>query len=206
MLSYIKDLYAKYNIFLNPNEFIKIALNSSYFLLNKINLSARKINGNYFEYYKTHMIPWQKNEKEHILMLLKKIKPMMPWKFAKVTNVESGLMHTICDVIVINDIFWESNISQQIELLIHENIHLYQRKYPKEWEKIVVSYGFEKSNEKNTMLRQNPDTDDIIWYWNEEPLGAIFRNNPKDIFDITGIDHPNEILAYYFASLDIFHT
>ena len=138
------------------------------------------------------------------------------WKFVKIDeSIEHGFAHTIADSIFLSSNFFKNPRINQIETLIHEKIHLFQRFYPIENAKLITSLGFKHFNTQTAYLniRNNPDTDSFVYINGETVQAQIYNSNtPNSITDshtaqiigkipwnipssIHQHDHPNEINA-----------
>jgi len=140
-------------------------------------------------------------------LLLQKI----PWKFVLTKGYyEQGLPHTRGPFIFLSLDFFKTSQKEQIITLIHEKIHLYQRKYKNTFQEKLLNnnykiYGLRKDYPNS---RANPDLDEYIYI---HPLNYVMVATytsmyPKNIHDIQ-IDtpphkeHPNEEIAYTIANL-----
>ena len=140
----------------------------------------------------------------------------IPWKLVKFEGVEENFPHTLNDCIFISpDFFKESDKKKQIETLIHEKIHVYQRFYTIETSKLLTSLGFSiwGSHASKDNLRTNPDTDSYIYQYKGTAQAQLYNTvNPKSIRDSETVvvygkdpwdvpssikqqDHPFEIMA-----------
>jgi hypothetical protein len=138
--------------------------------------------------------------------LLQKI----PWKFILTKGFyEQGLPHTRGPYIFLSSDFFNTSQKDQIITLIHEKIHIYQRKYKKYFQKKLLNnnytiYGLRKDYPNS---RANPDLDEYIYI---HPLKYTMVSTytsmyPKSIQDVhTDIpiykEHPNEEIAYTIAN------
>jgi hypothetical protein len=132
------------------------------------------------------------------------------WRFAKFSNsIENAYPHTHGDVVflsqkLVDNLTEEYNnplditrISGLVDTLIHENIHILQRQYPKKFENLYTKYwDFKKVNEitgiENYLdnYRTNPDGLDLYYVFkNKIWLGCIYKTNTKKRMD----------MVYYYA-------
>lgn len=93
---------------------------------------------------------------------------LIPWKIGCVSGLEyeDGMPHTIRDVIVLyRDIIHSYTIKELTNTLIHENVHLYQKRYPQDTRLYLDLHKFSihKKKEDTDNIRVNPDTDDNIY-------------------------------------------
>ena len=110
----------------------------------------------------------------------------IPWKIVKLSSditVEGGYPHTMGNVIVLRDKYFNDTKENQRSLLIHEYIHLYQKAKPVHSEKLIRSLGFFKSTEQMPFAA-NPDLNRYNYYYVDHGtkylIGSIYDNNaPK---------------------------
>lgn len=148
----------------------------------------------------------------------------IPWRFMMVGEIyEEGLPHTRESYIFLSPKVLSVAYDELVETLIHEKIHLYQRKYRREktyldYEKTEVfltDYMLTKMNyerlrkrsESTCDLRANPDVDEWIYRdpKNSREMMLCFRSSqPTGINDVIGDakdEHPFERIAYEIAQL-----
>lgn len=158
----------------------------------------------------------------------------IPWKFAKVsTHVEAGYPHTLDDVIVLSDVFLTSHnaTEEKAMTLLHEKIHIYQRKYPYDTHKFIMDVlGMNPYTGKAVQQerkRNNPDINNISYGKNNFYITQLYDANPSSIADskpykistinqsitllehaelelpeyIKQIEHPYEIMACYIPPI-----
>lgn len=126
----------------------------------------------------------------------------MRWKIGCMSGerYEGGYPHTIKGTIIL---FQDFNNLKLVKLLIHEKIHIYQRKYKKDIKLYLKHNKFTpiylRKNKSN--IRANPDLDGITYY--NKKNGIIYESNyrtcrPRSIADITNKrhEHPYEEMAY----------
>ena len=88
------------------------------------------------------------------------------------------------------------------DILIHEKMHLFTRKYKKETDKLLARYGFQRVPGNSDMHRANPDTNTHIYF--HPTQGKIYTSqfynvHPNHINHISSEltrEHPYEWLAY----------
>lgn len=134
------------------------------------------------------------------------------WKFGltKYNNgeYEEGLPHTREDIIFLSDKMIPNNKNSEfINILIHEKVHIYQRKNKKKMEeKLEKEYIEIKRDEKS---RSNPDLNgkNYMEKKNKNRYECIYNNNePKSITDVKCLnnssmyEHPYEYMAYKIAN------
>lgn len=126
---------------------------------------------------------------------------------------ENGLPHTRGEnLIIITKTTLENKSNDQLQrTLLHELIHLYQKKYPEDVEKYLQTKNIKKYKriERKDAIRANPDTDDWIYYdGNTNQLfQAIYRKDAHTISNVmyTPIndrkyEHPFEMMAIEIAN------
>jgi len=143
----------------------------------------------------------------------------LPWKLMLVSNVyEDGLPHTRAEYIFISPAVLNQSYRDLVETLIHEKIHIYQRRYLQE--KVYLSYekkevllteymvsklGFVKVKRRSEAvcdIRANPDVDEWIYRdpkTNQEMFLCYRSSRPTGIGDTIGDvmrEHPFEWIAY----------
>jgi hypothetical protein len=136
-----------------------------------------------------------------------KVLKEMTWKFG-LTNgngYEGGLPHTRDDYIMLSDEVLKNDDKYLIGTLIHEKVHLYQRKYPDAVEKYKEENGIRRWKRKdvNDRIRANPDTDEYIYKTkNGEAMMSVYEKNPKGLEDVKTYpkegqqnEHPHEKMA-----------
>lgn len=172
-------------------------INSIYFKeLNKNNLRARGVNNlkDYNNILKDNIIEFNENEKEEINELIKildeKTKDLnkfnkIEWKLSKTTyKIENGFPFTIGSIIYVSDRFLERGKKYKLRTLLHEKVHLYQRKYPVKTIKFYEKYNFYKVKKiEDKMRRHNPDLDNFDYSYKEIRFYKRFNNSLNDLND-----------------------
>jgi hypothetical protein len=192
LLFFKKTTYIKYLTF---NEFTSIINSSEYFNnMNIYDLQVRK-SKNKDEYFKKYQSGYQTFtiEQKNILLNIvniieKKINKYnnfknINWIFVKIaTNLENSFPHTIGNIIVLSNSFFYTPTSNQINTIIHEKIHIYQRMYPKYIDILYKNWGFDKVDVAVDYNRNNPD---IKYYYsyNNNLLIQLYTNNPRELHD-----------------------
>ena len=175
--------------------------------------------------YKNNLTEFTKSEKNHLKKLVeysnKLLKPYkslynIPWTFCKIKpDMENGFPHTHDHVIFLSKYFFKTNLEDKIETLIHEKIHIYQRKYPEKTEILYKHFNFNKNNKNTEKRRANPDIDEYNYDYKGNEFYYQYNDNPRNINDIKKIysktskeliekygnenEHPNEIFAYLIS-------
>ena len=127
----------------------------------------------------------------------------IPWNIAVINDdiLENGFAHTQDDIIFLSTLDLDKPESYLVETLVHEFIHIYQRKFPQ----CMHAYNIEKnikfvrlSNNRDN-IRANPDTDNRIYSLNGKHMMTQYNSEyPENINDCSNaeFEHPNEIMAY----------
>jgi hypothetical protein len=216
-------------LFIDEIESYNNIMNSKYFNnLNKINLKARGCENleSCKKKYKANLIKFSEEEKKKLTNLIKHADDItekfnkfykVPWVLSKTTNrIENGFPFTIGNIIYISDEFLNRTKKYKLETIIHEKLHLYQRIYPKETQKLYDTLEFHKIElKKDALRRHNPDLDNYDYEYrgirtynkfnNTEPASLSDSNNVylpyiknivnKMIKKKYNNEHPNEIFA-----------
>lgn len=186
-----KTLYIKY---LSINEFKNITNLSDFFNnMNSYDLQVRKSNNNN-EYLKKYQLGYrtftkqQKKILDNIVNIIEnKINKYdnfknIKWIFVKIdTNLENSYPHTIENVIVLSDNFFNYSFKSQINTIIHEKIHIYQRIYPEYIHILYNKWGFKKINFTINNNRNNPDIKNYYSY-NNNILIQLYINDPLELY------------------------
>ena len=101
-------------------------------------------------------------------------------------NYEGGLPHTRGDVIMLTNHVLDQNDEDLKGTLLHEKIHIYQKRYKEDTEKYIEEKKYRKwkRREMNDKIRANPDTDDYIYMNSKgEICKTVYNENPKDLED-----------------------
>jgi hypothetical protein len=191
-LLFRKTIHIKY---LSINEFKNITNSSDFFNnMNSYDLTVRKSN-NLNEYLKKYQLGYraftmeQKRILANIVNIIdNKIKKYnnfknIKWIFVKIdTNLENSYPHTIKNVIILSNNFFNNSINRQINTIIHEKVHIYQRMYPQYINILYNKWGFKKTDIIVNNNRNNPD---IKYYYsyNNNLLIQLYINNPRKLND-----------------------
>tara|TARA_B100001057_G_C22776452_1_gene921787 strand:+ start:347 stop:1327 length:981 start_codon:yes stop_codon:yes gene_type:complete len=196
------------------------------FTYNKLDINVRKIPREYrkdiYKFYCDNLLSFTSLDKKLIKWVVEGMRKKIPKKFrfillnlrfAKYRNfIENGFPHTHKDVIFISESFINeilgfynnNNLVGAIEgpgaTMIHEAVHISQRKYPNEYLDLYENYWkFAKVDEiyNNEYLKKkirfNPDGPDTNWVFNMKGkhiyILSIYRENATDIgqVDYVGI-------------------
>jgi hypothetical protein len=204
--------------------------------MNTFDLQVRKCN-NKSEYLKIYQLGYQPFTMEQKILLLNIVSIIenkinkytnfknIIWTFVKIdTNLENSFPHTIENVIVLSNNFFYGSIYSQINTIIHEKVHIYQRMYPEYINILYTNWGFCKINYTINNSRNNPDIK-YNYTYNNYLLIQLYNNNPYELYDsntylinlqnndkilinnniikqydlpdisISKLEHPNEIMA-----------
>ncbi len=223
-------------MFITKEEATNIVLNSSYFNeMSPLDLEARASFSidDYLQKYIKSIKDFSTEEQivleediKYANILCEKYSNLMniPWKLAKLCcHIEKGFPHTLEDIIFIGeDFFKKQNQIQQVQTLIHEKIHIYQRKFPLQTNLLITKhweYTIHDILKKYPDSRNNPDLNNIM-YANKDGVYFYqsFHSQPKSLTDAkikfnienhSNIDrdptelyeHPFEKMAYLLSNI-----
>jgi hypothetical protein len=140
----------------------------------------------------------------------------IPWKLGCIKGklYENGLPHTRSDIIIISkENVKEYSMDKLTKTLIHEKVHIYQKKYPGDMLVYLEENNFtivkERDNDDN--IRSNPDLDNFIYKDVDDNIyKATYRDNASNIEDIIyspidhqSYEHPYEKMAIFIEKMDI---
>ena len=174
--------------------------NSPYFTrMNEQNLRVRNSQTveEYRERYTNEIQYFTEPEKAIIVNVIRNISvhlkffdklDSITWKIAKISeDIEMGFPHTLGDVIILGDSFFNLIYEQQLVTLLHEKIHVYQRLYPLETHELILNVmGFQIKRENpslNDMKRNNPDINDLTYGKHDFLTMQIFSNKAETLMD-----------------------
>lgn len=132
----------------------------------------------------------------------------LQWKLGCIKDklYENGLPHTRGDIIILT----KKHLSEYSEkkltnTLIHEKVHVYQKKFKLDAEKYIINNKYKKIKKRDTNdnVRANPDLDNWIYKDAQNNINsAIYNENPVSVEDIKYIpqnyqmfEHPYENMA-----------
>lgn len=207
------------------NDHVKSLVYDSYYFqrMNKLDLLARNaINEeSYKKIYVDSLLEYTPDEKEILDKLVQtadtytgfthKFKNI-PWKFAKTSlQIENGFPHTIGDIIILSNKFFDFENKTKITILIHEKLHIYQRLYPLETQKLICDtwdYKIIDKIENYDKSRNNPDINSFIYSRNDITVIQLYNNeNPSDITDAATFSiNDNKIITHNDLDLPSFAT
>jgi hypothetical protein len=134
----------------------------------------------------------------------------IPWRFALVgRDYEEGLPHTRADIIFLAPhILTSPNL---LSTLIHEKVHVWQRRNPAGARAWVEQHGYRRTvtreSRREAGLRANPDVD--AWIYEDPRTGQemaayYVRRRPNSIGEVSlthpSFEHPYEYMAYATAA------
>jgi hypothetical protein len=219
-------MFPSYN---NIVAMLSVPYNKQYFTnMSKLDLQARNSTSDYFKEYIMQIKEFTDEEKSKLDLLVRKADTKLksytnissiPWKIAKLCcNTENGFPHTIGDTIFLPENYLEtSSHAYQLETLIHEKIHIYQRTFPIYTNLLITKfwkYSIVQTRDKIENARANPDLNNIVYTRN--PLSksycySMYTSNPKSLSDsfLTPqcreqkdiYEHPFEQMAYMIANI-----
>jgi hypothetical protein len=220
------------------SQFLESNWDNYYDTFSIYDLEARKVRDldTYISKIKESTSDFSEEQKERLRKLAKKadlkiskinkpwlngdILSKMSWRFGYTINgdYEGGLPHTRgdkdVDVIMLGDKLLNNDNDYLTGTLIHEKVHLYQRKFPQDVEKYKDEKRLRrwKRRDKNDMVRANPDIDEYI-YKNEknETLMSKYKDEtPTGLEDVITTpedgqknEHPNEMMAIEIEEMAI---
>lgn len=219
--------------FVQEEHFVRTVMSAPYFdEMNEQDLDVRSsaTREAYQQKYVQGREEFRKEEKEIIHMLLREVQDLLspyirfkniPWKFAKLSrHLEQGFPHTLGDMIVLSDDFFDIPYARQKNILIHEKVHVYQRLNPETLPSLYEQWGFQRvSTVPQTLLekrRNNPDLQG--WYqFKNKIVTQLYEKDARMLSDskpcmmdehnsctspktympsyIGQVEHPNEIMA-----------
>ena len=240
LLYYSKDTI----IFMPKCQFRKVVMTNDYFnKLNQKDFQYREDGGftlledkiNYYKHaYANSFVEMDKSQRQQLYKLKDKIKVLVSknlnkkyhkinhimYKIAMLNNnkkIEGGFPHTLSDVIVLREPFFQYSQQEQLEILAHEIIHIYQKEYKTEHLALVEEMGFIPSSAPiNIIPAANPDIDNQVYTYKSEnqPLYImnVYDNSEEMNFKSIGVyndkiveidfstnisqqGHPNEVTA-----------
>ena len=208
-------------IFVDKSYMETVISDSSYFhRMNKADLLARSISSQqgYIKLYTDSLQTFSASEKKTLRDLIKQastyIAPYknlssLDWKLIKISsNIEMGWPHTLGDVIILSATFFELPKGKQLTTIIHEQIHVYQRAFPIETNRLIESWDFKILNrmENISLARNNPDLNSFVYGRGETEYVQLYNSpTPKDLADSSPSskegEHPYEMMASLLPTL-----
>jgi hypothetical protein len=177
--------------------------------MNTYDLQVRKSN-NINEYLKKYQLGYElftTKQKNILLNIINNINNIInkynhfkniKWIFVKInTDLENSYPHTIKNVIILSNNFFNYSIDEQINTIIHEKVHIYQRMYPEYINILYMNWGFKKTNININNNRNNPDLK-YNYSYNNYLLIQLYNNNPYELYDsntyLINLENDNKIL------------
>lgn len=179
----------------------------------------------YKERYKSSLSRFSGEEARELDLLVEKAKAALsryknisrvPWKLAKSSGVEGDMPHTVGDIVVLPSGFLRGG-NRQLETLIHEQMHVYQRIHPIETSKLFSAMGFRhwKQGRLVPLLRNNPDNDGSVYSLGGVAQAQLYSSaSPGSLGDsalktlegsgswdlpVAQREHPNEVMACWVS-------
>jgi hypothetical protein len=215
-------------------EFKQTVEKSPFFMrMSPVDLYARRASsqGEYKKKYMDAFEEFTPQEKDRLTRLTARaiFAPNIPWKFAKVSaSVENGFPHTLEDLIILSARSLSFDDQTLTETLIHEKVHVFQRKESTYVKKIIRQWGFipVSSHVTHPLHRNNPDLPEenytlfpetvIMQLYHSSQPSSIADSTPYIISLRTGeiqpfhnpgivpsyvsqLEHPYEIMATIIA-------
>jgi hypothetical protein len=124
----------------------------------------------------------------------------IPWIFAKTrgNKCENGFPHTRSDYIFVTPEVIQSK--DLCDVLVHEKVHVYQRKNPMAARALAKRMGYVpwRRKERTDRVRSNPDEDDWLYKTADGRVAALSfaSDRPESLLDVKGLQHPYEVQAY----------
>lgn len=225
----VKEGFKNNIIFLDKQDVIDILINDedkyySRFYYNDFKVRNIKNINEYRKIIINSAIDLDDHEKEKIKVLINEIKNKvkdikfeyfngskfnnLSWKIGvlKGNDYEGGLPHTRSDTIILNTEQIKYYSSTKLKkTLLHEQVHIYQKKYEEDVKKYLELNGFKKVKKRNKFdnIRANPDLDDFIYMDKDyNTYRGNYNLNPISIEDVTyspgntqEYEHPFEKMA-----------
>jgi hypothetical protein len=161
---------------------------------NSLDIASRHINTTHIlNYYCNRVLEFNVNEKKTLSRVIGTMDPTTfpflkgPWKFCKLSNsLEYGFPHTHKDIIFISQRTMNNMDSSEnnIGMLVHEQVHLWQRRDRALFDSLYRAWGFVKVkrpigiNHYLTQVRSNPDIHDLFYAFQGKyiPLSVLDKD------------------------------
>lgn len=200
----------------------------TYFFVNmsQLDLRARRAQTkqSYFDQYLSGISEFTEEQKKVLSQITvkanKHLSPYvniyrMEWKIARVNGVEEGYPHTIGDTIFVSDAFFDEPPRSMVATMIHEKIHVFQKKFVLETNILVQkAWGYKmfglRSNIPNA--RNNPDLNGVIYGKTSGVCQVYTTETPTSLkqskvmcsganADCEDYEHPLERMAYELSEI-----
>jgi hypothetical protein len=225
MMKYIQKQRSE--LFLTREELLKFLLNDSdnfYSKLKPVDLSVRNVEdvdeykkllynaADEFTIDEMRKLKIAMEECDHYLQRINKPGfngfkcKNIPWKIGCIVGkeYEAGLPHTRGEVIIFPRYKLEQNERMYTRTLIHERIHIYQKRYPDHIQQYLKHNGYTRYKPINrSKTRANPDIDE--WTYTDKEgnvMSAEYKKDAKSLRDVTfspkntsEYEHPLEKMA-----------
>jgi hypothetical protein len=120
----------------------------------------------------------------------------LPWKIAVTSGgstYEYGFPHTRGDVIVVNEKDVKDD-DEFVDTLLHEQMHVYQKMYPEDFQKYLDSEGFVRYCRRNLIqnVAANPDADAWVYMKDGEVFVGQYSGRNINYRSVTfkPVNHP----------------
>ena len=120
----------------------------------------------------------------------------LPWKIAVTlggSTYEYGFPHTRGDVIVVNEKDVKDD-DEFVDTLLHEQMHVYQKMYPEDFQKYLDSEGFVRYCRRNLIqnVAANPDADAWVYMKDGEVFVGQYSGRNINYRSVTfkPVNHP----------------
>uniref|UniRef100_A0A6C0KI17 SprT-like domain-containing protein n=1 Tax=viral metagenome TaxID=1070528 RepID=A0A6C0KI17_9ZZZZ len=133
------------------------------------------------------------------------------WKIGCIDGheYEDGMPHTIRDTIILyRDIIDKYTVEELTKTLIHENVHLYQKRFPEQTRLYLklLNFSVHKKIDETDNVRANPDIDDYIYKDNTIIYMAEYKTTTPSFIEDTkkqdeSTEHPFEKMAIDIENL-----
>lgn len=194
-------------------DFIEIIKQSDHFdKLTDLDKKARNITdiSKYKSRYIANVVQFTREEMHYITGLCQMIDKHnfhtnIRWIFAKLQydiTIEHGFPHTMGNVIVLRSDFFDYPIDRQINLLIHEKVHIWQKHNKTVMNQILYKQNYTLTNKQHTTQAANMDTYGV-WQKNNKIYDTHYNDGYKsecnDRYEIQD-EHPYELYAEAIAN------
>lgn len=196
--------------------------------MSELDLRARRAQTkqSYYDQYLSAISEFTGEQKEVMKAIIKEAdKFLLPynniyhiaWKIARVNGVEEGYPHTHGDTIFVSDDIFTLKPKSMVATMIHEKIHVFQRKFVLETNLLVQKvWGYKMFGLRNSSpnARNNPDLNGIIYGKTSRVCQEYTTKTPTSLKDstiqcgVTGdgcdseaYEHPLERMGYELSEV-----
>lgn len=206
--------------FTTKNDISKFILEDTDFYVNRMNKEDLRIRNSNKEEYKLKYLKGIINPsfKQRIILnicilnascFLKSLKSKfintdriakIPWRVLLLkNNLEHGYPHTRGGFIILPENTLNKSYDKITSVLIHEMIHVYQKKYNEEFKQSLLDNGFKIIGKVDRgEVSANPDIDELIYLSPDNKIMRHIKDRKKDLNALN--EHPNELIAYNIAA------